>query len=310
VPAVAAANIRSLAYVGCRRVEKAINPHEAPVGSTPDRTPKKADTYTGRGLIASRLVRQPMDVTGCAIPAVAASGAALPMSSPVRSAAQSVESDDLQRLIARVREGDLAAFDALYRRTRLDVQKVLYQMVGSNADMEDLIQETYIQLLTAVKRFRGESRFSTFLYRVCANVGLMYLRSKRRRPEDLTDEVPERESAPGMNPEQNAHVSEAAKLMRTALSELTPKKQVVLVYHDIMGLGPEEIAHAVGSSANTVRSRLFHARREFAVVVARLKKEAAPSEVSMETQKDKETPERENEHIGDERKQIDRGAES
>jgi len=238
------------------------------------------------------------------------------MSSPVTTVAVgAAETDDLQNLIGRVREGDLAAFDALYRRTRTDVQKVLYQLVGSNADMEDLIQETYIQLLGAVKRFRGESRFSTFLYRVCANVGLMYLRSKRRRPEDLTDDVPEREAAPGMNPEQKAHLSEAAQLMRTALSELTPKKQLVLVYHDIMGMGPEEIAKAVGSSANTVRSRLFHARREFAVVVARLKRESLVADAPTQTAAITavailEHHEQESDLVADDEKQIDEGAPS
>jgi RNA polymerase sigma-70 factor (ECF subfamily) len=255
-----------------------------------------------------------MGVTGWAMTAAAGirvPGGALTMSPPARSVASpAAEPEDLQRLIVRVREGDLAAFDALYRRTRLDVQKVLYQLVGSNADMEDLIQETFIQLLTAVKRFRGESRFSTFLYRVCANVGLMYLRSKRRRPEDLTDEVPEREAAPGMNPEQSAHVSEAAELMRTALTKLTPKKQVVLVYHDIMGMGPEEIAKAVGTSSNTVRSRLFHARREFAVVVARMRKEAVPAGVSQDPADPAESSERENEHNGDDRKLIDEETEN
>jgi RNA polymerase sigma-70 factor (ECF subfamily) len=226
------------------------------------------------------------------------------MSSPERSAAPSAaEPGDLQRLIARVREGDLAAFDALYRRTRLDVQKVLYQLVGANADMEDLIQETYIQLLTAVKRFRGESRFSTFLYRVCANVGLMYLRSKRRHPEDPTDQLPEREVPGAMGPEDHARVEEAARMMRLALTELTPKKQVVLVYHDIMGMGPEEIAAAVGTSANTVRSRLFHARKEFAVVVARLRKEKIP-EVDQDPGPTEPDDGSENEHMSEERKQM------
>lgn len=184
---------------------------------------------------------------------------------------RSIETDALEHLIERVRDGDLAAFEALYRRTKKDVQRVLYHLVGSNAEMEDLVQESYVQLLTAVKRFRGESRFSTFLHRVCANVGLMHLRARRRRPEEVMAEVPDRPAEGSANPEDAAHLSEAAQRMRVALTALTPKKQVVLVYHDILGMGPEEIARAVGTSPNTVRSRLFHARREFTAAVERIK---------------------------------------
>ncbi len=59
-----------------------------------------------------------------------------------KAVARPMEADPLESLIARVRDGDLGAFDALYRRTRNDVQRVLYQLVGSNADMEDLVQES------------------------------------------------------------------------------------------------------------------------------------------------------------------------
>ena len=133
--------------------------------------------------------------------------------------------------------------------------------MGRRSDLEDLIQETYLRLLKAVPNFRGESQFKTFLYRVCANVALMHQRWWRRRREDLVDELPDQ--AGGEDPEAAAQAAQASRLVHRALATMTPKKRVVFVYHELCGMGPEEIAQAVDCSYNTVRSRLFHARVEF-----------------------------------------------
>jgi RNA polymerase sigma-70 factor, ECF subfamily len=180
------------------------------------------------------------------------------------------DADPLLPLIARVREGDLAAFDALYRQTRADVHGVLYRLVGTNADMEDLIQDAYVQILKAVRRWRGEARFSTFLYRVCANVGLMYLRSGRRRKEDPVEEVPERPAGGASDPERTLQVRRAAAVMQRALDRMDDKKRVVFVYHDVLGMKPEEIALALEIPVNTARSRLNRAREEFTELVKAL----------------------------------------
>src|SRR3954468_13923857 len=78
------------------------------------------------------------------------------------------------QLIARIKDGDLVAFDRLYRHTREDVARTLFHLVGRNAEVEDLLQDTYVHLLKAVRNFRGECSFRTFLYRVCANVALSH----------------------------------------------------------------------------------------------------------------------------------------
>jgi len=184
-----------------------------------------------------------------------------------------VATDPLEALIARVREGDLTAFEALYRQTRSDVHRILFRLIGSNSDIDDLIQEVFIQLLRALRGFRGDARFTTFLYRICANVGLMHLRSKCRRREDLVADLPEpREESPA-GPERSAQAHEAARLLEDALDQLTEEKRVVFVYHELLSMGPEEIALVLSIPVNTVRSRLGRAREEVVALVARHRRE-------------------------------------
>ena len=168
----------------------------------------------------------------------------------------------LRSLVERIKADDLTAFERLYQLTREDAARVLVRLVGRRADVEDLLQETYLRLLKAVKSFRGESRFRTFLYRVCANVAISHLRWWRRRPEDPTSDLPERPSLEG-GPENEAFRREASVLVAAALEGISIKKRVVFVYHELCGMRPQEIAEAVGTTPNTVRSRLHHARLEF-----------------------------------------------
>jgi RNA polymerase sigma-70 factor (ECF subfamily) len=171
----------------------------------------------------------------------------------------------LRELVERIRAGDRVAFDRFYCLTRRDVARTLQHLVGrGRGDIEDLLQETYLQLLTALRSFRGEASARTFVYRVCANVALMHLRWRRRRPEESTAEPPEPRAVPGApDPESEAARREAARMVEEALEALGPKKRLVFVYHELCGLGPEEIGRIAGTSPNTVRSRLHHARLEF-----------------------------------------------
>jgi RNA polymerase sigma-70 factor, ECF subfamily len=181
----------------------------------------------------------------------------------------------LMRLVERVKQDDLVAFEELYKLTRDDVARTLFHLVGNRPDLEDLVQETYLRLLKSIRGFRGDAQFKTFLYRVCANVAFMHLRWWRRRREDLVDEVPECVALG--DPERAAQASQALRLVQRALAKLTAKKRVVFVYHELLGMGPEEIAEAVGATYNTVRSRLHHARADFTAAMLELTgEEVAP----------------------------------
>ncbi len=189
------------------------------------------------------------------------------------SAEAAALADPLRALAEAARDGEARAFTALYERTREMAWRVLYRVVGNSPDLEDLLQESYLQLLKALKGYRGDARTTTFLHRVCVNVGLMHLRSKRRRPEDPTDELPQQQAPAEQSPETQAQVRQAYSLAQRALSQLSTEKADVFVYHELLGMKPEEIAELVDCPVNTVRSRLNRARVDFTEAVVALRRE-------------------------------------
>ena len=178
--------------------------------------------------------------------------------------------DPLRALAMAARDGESAAFTQLYERTYQLAWGVLYKVVGPSSELEDLLQESYLQLMKALKGYRGDSKVTTFLHRVCVNVGLMHLRSRRRRPEEPTAELPTVEAGIESDPEHAAKVKQAAAMLQKALLELSEEKATVFTYHELLGLRPEEISELVGVPVNTVRSRLNRARIDFTAAVAKL----------------------------------------
>lgn len=182
--------------------------------------------------------------------------------------------DPLHALALAARDGESVAFTRLYEHTKEQAWSVLFRVVGASPDLEDLLQESYLQLMRALKTYRGDSTVRTFVHRVCVNVGLMYLRKKRRRKEDVSahEQLPELEAHELHNPERAAHVTQAAQAARHALGRMSDEKAAVFVYHDILDLKPEEISALMRCPPNTVRSRLNRAREDFTKLIAPLKR--------------------------------------
>jgi len=125
-----------------------------------------------------------------------------------------------------------------------------------------------------LERFRGDARLSTWLYRICVNVALGRIRTRKRRPAAIG--VTDLDSAaidPSMTdrpetPERSLQRRQDQERVYRALESLAPKKRIVLYLHEIEGLDLKEIAYLVDSNPVTVRTRLFYARREFYKVLA------------------------------------------
>ncbi len=193
---------------------------------------------------------------------------ALPLS---RSASVApTRSMDLDALIARAQEGDTDAFRQIFVRHRNDVTRIVYRMLGPSADVEDVVQDVFLNVYRSLPSFRGDAKFSTWLYRLSTNVTRMHLRRGRSRPRFADVEVPEapRDGAPPDTPDVHVERAERVRALYRLLDALSEKKREVLILHDLEGVPAKEIAGMVGIPVLTVRTRLFYARKELYAALA------------------------------------------
>jgi len=172
-------------------------------------------------------------------------------------------------LITRCRAHERAAHDELYHRFRRAVAGNLYRVLGDRGDLDDLVQEVFVIAFRGLEKFRGDARLSTWLYRICVNVALGRIRTRKRRPPpigvadlDAAAADPSLVERPELPDRALERRQDQARVYR-ALDMLPPKKRMVLYLHEIEGLDLKEIAYLVDSNPVTVRTRLFYARREF-----------------------------------------------
>jgi RNA polymerase sigma-70 factor (ECF subfamily) len=183
-----------------------------------------------------------------------------------RSAGSEAAVDPDGDLVARWKAGDLSCFEELVRRHERRVFRLLYRMLGSQEEAEDVAQETFLNLHRHGRRFRNESRFSTFVYRVAANAALNRRRSlgrDRNRMQQLAlrqaagDDLP---SSPA-DPEGRAIHEQLRRSIEAALLRLPEKLRLPLVLFDVEGLPYAEISAVVGVPEGTIKSRIHRARQ-------------------------------------------------
>ncbi|MGK4003044.1 sigma-70 family RNA polymerase sigma factor [Sorangium sp. So ce1036] len=189
------------------------------------------------------------------------------------------EPDDVGECIRRFQSGDPAAFAEIFRRYRRDVARLVFRMLGPNADTEDVIQEVFIQVHRSLKDFRGQSKFSTWLHRVTVNAVLMARRAARSRPVLAGEPSVDLEVDRGMLPDEDAARARRIDAFRRVIARLPEKKRIVYVLHELEGIAPAEIAEIVDAPVLTVRTRLFYARRE---VEAMMRGEPALAQLAAE----------------------------
>jgi RNA polymerase sigma-70 factor (ECF subfamily) len=171
---------------------------------------------------------------------------------------------DGAELVSRCRRGDAAAFRELFLTHRQDVARLVFRMTGARADLEDLVQEVFLQVHRSIGDFRGDARFSTWLYRLTVNVVLMHRRASKSRPQLVAEDAAVPPWDPRVLPDEQVARRRRAEAFYRILERLSEKKRTVFVLHEIEGLSPTEIGKIVGAPVLTVRTRLFYARRELA----------------------------------------------
>jgi RNA polymerase sigma-70 factor, ECF subfamily len=187
---------------------------------------------------------------------------------PARPVAVKIVQVEPQALVERCQRGDAEAFRALFQAHRQDVARLAQRMLGRSADLEDIVQEVFLQVHRSIRDFRHGSRFSTWLYRVTVNVVLMHRRAAKSRP--VFGEVPEGLAAVDHRAGADEQLERQRRVhaFHRLLDRLSEKKRLVFVLHELEGLAPGEIAKIVGSPVLTVRTRLFYARRELLAMLA------------------------------------------
>jgi RNA polymerase sigma-70 factor, ECF subfamily len=179
-----------------------------------------------------------------------------------RPAAKISAVDDVADLVARCQTGNADAFRQLFQRHRDDVARLVFRMTGASNDLEDLIQEVFLQVHKSIGDFRGDARFTTWLYRLTVNVVLMHRRSAKSRPQLVAEVLAAAPKDAGLLPDEQVARRRRMKAFTRLVERLSEKKRTVFILHELEGLAPSEIAKIVGAPVLTVRTRLFYARRE------------------------------------------------
>jgi len=160
-----------------------------------------------------------------------------------------------QELVLKAQRGDSRAFDLLVLKYQSRVASLVARFVNDAAEVEDVTQEAFIKAYRALPKFRGESAFYTWLYRIASNTAKNYLVSKGRRPSADADVG--RDSEP---PENSYLGRELAQAVTEVLESLPEELRMALTLREFEGLSYEEIAEVMECPVGTVRSRIFRAR--------------------------------------------------
>jgi RNA polymerase sigma-70 factor, ECF subfamily len=175
-------------------------------------------------------------------------------------------------LVKRCQAGEADAFDELVVRYRTRIFGMIYNMVHNEQDAWDLAQDSFVKAWKSMKRFRGQSSFYTWMYRIVMNVTIDWLRKKQIKGAgaEFDDSIQLKEIDPASKtvpkpdplPYERMQRTEIRAQIDNAISQLTPEHRAVILMKEIEDMQYHEIAEALGCSIGTVMSRLFYARKK------------------------------------------------
>ena len=183
--------------------------------------------------------------------------------------------DDLE-LVARSQAGDTSAFNELVTRYRNRAYSMIYNMVRNEQDAWDLAQDGFLKAWKSIGKFRGQSSFYTWLYRIIMNVTIDALRRKQiEGGTEFDDQIGLHNIAPGaatapkceLEPAERISDKEIRQRIDEAIAKLSPEHRAVIVMREIDGLEYSEIAEQMSCSLGTVMSRLFYARKKLQILL-------------------------------------------
>ena len=168
--------------------------------------------------------------------------------------------------ILQCQRGDMAGLECLFELHRLAVLRTAYGIVGNSHMAEDVTQQVFVQLFTAIRRFDSERPFAPWLYRIVVNISLKEVRRRDYRSlplESVVAEMPSSDPAPDLIVEE----SEAKRFIWKAIRELSPKHRAAVVLRYYHGFGEAEMAVALRCRRGTVKSRLHSALSQLEILL-------------------------------------------
>lgn len=164
--------------------------------------------------------------------------------------------------MAAAQAGDRGAFDELVRRTYLDSYTLARRLTGDDEDARDVVQDAYLRAWRSIRRFRGDSRFSTWMYRITANCAATQTQRRRKHRHDTLDLTADAvEDRIGPRPDDHAVSLVELDRVAAALDELPPKLRTLVVLKDVYGLSHEAIAIELDISVPAAKVRLHRGRK-------------------------------------------------
>ena len=173
-------------------------------------------------------------------------------------------------LVKRAQNEDVSAYDDLVTRYQERIYATLYHMTANHEDANDLAQEAFIKGYQALKSFKGDSSFYTWIYRIAVNKTINFLKQRKNRSHmSLNDLDFNAENDPDLvalvsdkTPRRDLSLMELQEKLNSAMLKLSEVHRMVVALHDIQDLSHEEIATIMDCNIGTVRSRLFYARQQ------------------------------------------------
>lgn len=182
-------------------------------------------------------------------------------------AVEIVAKDTDKELVKRVQKGDRDAFDLLFTRYQHKIFGLVSRFIRDPEEIEDVVQEAFIKAYRALPRFRGDSAFYTWLYRIAINTAKNQLVSKSRRPPDVDVDAEDAEFMDGgeslresENPENALARDQLQAAIDDAIRNLPDDLRSAVTLREFDGLSYEQIAEVMDCPVGTVRSRIFRAR--------------------------------------------------
>ncbi|MEL7187015.1 MAG: RNA polymerase sigma factor [Pseudomonadota bacterium] len=169
-------------------------------------------------------------------------------------------------LMLRYQDGDVAAFETLYRRHNDALYRYLLRMCKHRATAEDVFQEVWGKIIKARDTYRPTAKFTTFMYRVAHNCFIDHVR-RNKRHANSTEFEPGLHAAPGDSPDMETERQLARERLNEALKELPDEQRDAFLLHEEAGLSVDDIAHVTGSNRETAKSRLRYAVKKLRAAV-------------------------------------------